>query len=145
MHKKILILDDDPGIRKAIKHTLDMSQFQVTCATTADEATQHVHTQHFDLILVDFAMPKHDGKWFMQNTRIPHKTKVILITGFADREIINAMFSLGVCGYLIKPVDEDMLLHNICFYLGIPEITEPHNRVDAPAHEQTDVPVARAR
>jgi CheY-like chemotaxis protein len=116
--RSVLILDDDPGIRQSLTHTLESHAYNVTCACSADEATQHIEKQHFDLVLLDFAMPEHDGKWFMKNAGLTKKTKVLLITGYVNRELINSMFSLGVSGYLIKPIDEEMLMHNIQYYLG---------------------------
>ncbi|MFU8781429.1 MAG: response regulator [Kiritimatiellia bacterium] len=128
----VLILDDDPCIRQSLTHTLEANSFKVQCARTAEEANEHLGKQHFDLILLDFAMPEHDGKWFMQNIRIKNKTKVLLITGFVSRELINTMFSLGVSGYLIKPIDEEMLIHNIHYYLGSPITDELGNSIPAP-------------
>ncbi len=142
--QSILILDDDPGIRETMTHSLESHQFQVTCAETADEATAFLKDETYDIILVDFAMPGHDGKWFMKNAHIPQKTKVILITGHVTRDIINTMFSLGVCGYLIKPIDEDMLLHNIQFYLGTPIMNTLDNVVPEPESVQSAAPVAPA-
>ncbi len=139
--QSILILDDDPGIRETMRHSLVSHQFQVTCADTADEATAILKEKTYDIILVDFAMPEHDGTWFMKNARIPQKTKVILITGHVSRDLINTMFSLGVCGYLIKPIDEEMLLHNIQFYLGKPITHTLGNAVPAPEPEQSVAPV----
>lgn len=138
----VLILDDDPGIRKTLTHSLQAHQFKVTCAETADEASAYLKKNAYDLVLVDFAMPEHDGKWFMQNAKIPKKTKVLLITGYISRDLINTMFSLGVCGYLIKPIDEETLLHNIHFYLGTPMIHEFDNRAAAHEPEQNVAPAA---
>ena len=135
----VLILDDDPGIRKTITHSLQAHQFQVTSAESAREAAEYLNQSEYDMILVDFAMPEHDGKWFMQNARIPHKTKVLLITGYVSRDLINTMFSLGVCGYLIKPIDEDMLLHNINFYLGT-SLNEPDSTAVLPVPGQSVAP-----
>jgi CheY-like chemotaxis protein len=82
--RSVLILDDDPGIRQSLTHTLESHAYNVTCACSADEATQHIEKQHFDLVLLDFAMPEHDGKWFMKNAGLTKKTKVLLITGYVE-------------------------------------------------------------
>ena len=138
--QSILILDDDPGMHKALTHTLTSHRYKVTCAKTTDEAVEHLENQTFDLILVDYAMPEHDGMWFLQNTLIPRETKVLLITGYGTRELIGNMFSLGIHGYMMKPIDEEMLLHNIQFYLGEPVMHESDNMDASPSHEQNAYP-----
>lgn len=119
----VLILDDDLLLRDALTETLQAKDFEVLCAANTEEAAQHLKNQQFDLVLLDYAMPERDGMWFMQNVKLPPHTKVLLMTGHLNRTLINKMFSLGVCGYMIKPLDDETLIHNIRFHLGSP-ITE---------------------
>jgi AmiR/NasT family two-component response regulator len=52
----------------------------------------------------------------MEQVKLPKKTKVLLITAYVNRDVITRMFQLGASGYLIKPFDEDDLLHHIEFF-----------------------------
>ncbi len=134
MQPTILILDDDPSIQKTMTHSLSSHHYAVTCASTANEALVCLQHNTFDLVLVDYALTEHDGLWFLRHARIPQDTKIILITGYASRELIMNMFSLGISGYLIKPIDEEMLLHNIQYYLKPTVTCESDDTADAPEH-----------
>lgn len=113
---KILVLDDDAALLKALKNILVMNDHDVDCCDNAKEAIGKVAVNEYDFILVDYKMPENDGIWFMENAEIPKKTTVLLSTAFANREVINRMFDLGASGYLIKPYDEDELIRNLEFY-----------------------------
>ena len=70
----------------------------------------------YDFVLLDFKMPTHDGIWFMKNAEIPQSTKVLLVTAYVNREVINEMFKLGACGYLIKPVKVEEIRDHLEFH-----------------------------
>lgn len=114
----ILILDDDAELADALCLTLQQYQFEADWAPSAPDAIEQIKKRSFDLILLDYAMPKQDGLWFMRHVKPPRKTKVVLMTGYLDRQVINEMFSMGACGYMIKPFDNETLLHNVRFYLN---------------------------
>ncbi len=61
-------------------------------------------------------MPVRDGIWFMENAKLPRRTKVLLVTAHVYRKMINRMFRLGVTGYIIKPFDETGLLRQLETY-----------------------------
>jgi CheY-like chemotaxis protein len=113
---KILIIDDHEGFREAIRDILVKNSHSADTAASAVEAIPLAESGNYDLILVDFQMPEHDGFWFMRNVKLPRKTKALLVTGHVDKAIIREMFKVGVSGYVIKPFDEDDLLHHLVFY-----------------------------
>ena len=115
---RILILDDDTELLSALKRILDDHGHDVDCADNAEKAAEMVVDTVYDLLLVDYKMPGHDGIWFMQNAKLPRKTKVLLCTAYANRDVIKKMFDLGACGYLIKPFDEAEVLRNLEFHVG---------------------------
>jgi DNA-binding response OmpR family regulator len=114
---KVLVLDDDEALGCALREILLLQNLDVDCVTSATDAIAKLGDKHYDVILVDYIMPQHDGIWFMNNAKLPRTTKVLLMTGHIERNVINTMFDLGVCGYLIKPFDEDELLRNLNFFL----------------------------
>ena len=113
---KILILDDDENLLEALRRVLEMNDFEVDCFSKASEAVPAVEEGAYDFVLVDYKMPENDGIWFMENTTIPKITRVLLITAYVNRDVINRMFALGASGYLIKPFDEEELLRNLLFF-----------------------------
>lgn len=113
----VLVLDDDEDLTSAIHDILSTRNLDVDCATSAPDAIDKMDGKLYDVVLVDYVMPHHDGIWFMHNAKVPRTTKVLLMTGHIERKVINMMFDLGVCGYIIKPFDEEELLRNLAFFL----------------------------
>ncbi len=114
---KILVLDDDAEMVAAISMVLRDRHLNVDESTSASEAIELMRKNEYDMILLDYFMPKYDGIWFMMNAPLTRSTKVLLITGHLERKMINTMFDLGACGYLIKPFDAEDLIRNINFFL----------------------------
>ncbi len=114
---KVLVLDDDEDLVAALSQILTARHLDVDCSASASQAVEMVKANHYDLVLLDYALPRHDGIWFMSNAQIPRHTKVLLITGHIERNVINTMFHLGACGYLVKPFDEEDLIRNLNFFL----------------------------
>jgi DNA-binding response OmpR family regulator len=113
---KMLLIDDDENLLEALKEMLEAHQHEVECSDTAREAVKKVKGTTYDCILVDYRMPRDDGVWFMENAEITSGTKVLLMTAYLNREVINRMFSLGAAGYIIKPFDEEELLAHLNFH-----------------------------
>ncbi len=113
---RILIVDDDAQLLSAVSVLLQSHDHTVDTAASAAMGVEMVQKGHYDFILVDYRMPEHDGAWFLRNAKIPRKTKVLLTTAYANRQVINEMFKLGVSGYIVKPFDEEELLRNLAFH-----------------------------
>ena len=113
---KVLIVDDDSVLLEAVKDMLVDSGYEVDCSNSAREAVGMVESVKYDYILVDYRMPKDDGIWFMENAKISPSTKVLLMTAYLNRDVINKMFSLGASGYIVKPFDEEELITHLQFH-----------------------------
>lgn len=114
---KILVLDDHDGFREEVLGMLTRNRHECTGVGSAEAAIPLAESGDFDLVLVDYSMPTHDGVWFMQHVRLPWKTKAMLVTAHTQRDMMNRMFKLGIVGYLVKPFDEDDLLRHLAFYV----------------------------
>jgi DNA-binding response OmpR family regulator len=113
---RILLVDDDALLLKSIQGILQFNSFQVDIAQSPDEGMQKMAANQYDFIFCDYKMPDHDGIWFMRHADIPRGTKVLLMTAYVNRDVINEMFSLGIVGYIIKPFGEDEILRHISFH-----------------------------
>lgn len=122
---KVMVIDDDQTLLVTLKEILVNNGHEVYCFDNAVDASHMSREADLDCIFLDFYMPKYDGVWFMKNANIPKNTKVILITGRVDREVINRMFALGASGYLIKPFSEDDILHQLNFHTGKTVVITP--------------------
>ncbi len=114
--KSILVLDDDKNLLDALATMLERCDFDVSCANNAKCGIEMVKKKTYDFVLVDYRMPENDGIWFMKNAKLGKKTKAVLMTAYANRDVINRMFDLGACGYVIKPFDQDDIIRHLDFY-----------------------------
>jgi CheY-like chemotaxis protein len=132
----VLIADDEPSVRAAIRAVL--KPLSLDCLEAADgfEAMDLLETRHPDLLIVDYAMPGWDGLEILRHLRRDPsltKTKVIFISGYADLKMFYELTSSHmVHGVLEKPCDPRKLLWQVRMLLRI--------RRDAPTERGTDEP-----
>ena len=81
--KRILLADDQQGVRTAIKFLLQMDEHKVTEATNGREALNLFHQQEFDLVITDYAMPEMAGSELAVKIKeeAPHQP-IIMITAY---------------------------------------------------------------
>ncbi len=113
---RVLVIDDDKRVIQAISSWLRKMGHTVDEATSALTGMGFVAQHQYDVIILDFFMPEHDGLWFMTHTRLPKGTVSVMITGFLDRYGLERMFEAGICGYLEKPFSSDDLARHLEFY-----------------------------
>jgi CheY-like chemotaxis protein len=102
---KILLVDDEPQIRKLITEALEASGHNVTAASTGLEALGHVFSKSFDLALLDIAIPQIDGLGLLDTIKKQKaSTMVIIISGQGSRDTAIEALKKGAFDYLKKPV-----------------------------------------
>ena len=82
---KILVIDDEPQIRRALKLGLEKDGFEVTRAASGEEALDLLSTRAFDLIVLDLALPGLDGFEICKQIRTWSQTP-ILVLSVRDRD-----------------------------------------------------------
>lgn len=104
MEKKLLIVDDEAGIREILQFNLENAGYEVDCAASAEEALQVLGAEHC-LILLDVMMGGMSGLQMAQvlrdewHSRIP----IIFLTAKTGQEDLLAGFSAGGDDYIPKP------------------------------------------
>ena len=107
---KILIVDDDQGMREFLEILLAREGYDVTLASGGKEAIGLCKKHKFDLVITDLKMPKVDGIDVLKTIReISPETMVILITAFASGETALAAMKEGAHDYLEKNFDVEDL------------------------------------
>ena len=107
---KILIVDDDQGMREFLEILLAREGYDVTLASGGKEAIGLCRKYKFDLVITDLKMPKVDGIDVLKTIReISPETMVILITAFASGETALAAMKEGAHDYLEKNFDVEDL------------------------------------
>ncbi|GLR70734.1 sigma-54-dependent transcriptional regulator [Agaribacter marinus] len=114
---KILIVEDDHGLREALVDTLLLGGYQVTPVESAETAIVKLSEANFDLVVSDIQMQGMDGLSLLKNikSKFP-KVPVILMTAYANiNDAIQAMRD-GATDYLSKPFAPQVLLNLVGRY-----------------------------
>lgn len=98
----ILIVDDEPQIRRLLEITLQRD-FLVTEASTAHEALQRVANHPPDLVLLDLGLPDESGHEVLRKLREWYTKPVIILSVQQDEEDIVRALDNGANDYLVKP------------------------------------------
>ncbi len=113
MAKRLLVVDDDPGLLLAVSETLRAEGFDVKTARRGAEALVIVAQTLPDLIISDIRMPGMDGYQLVRNLRSNARTRLVPIVFLtAKDEIADRIqgFRTGVDAYLTKPFEPEELV-----------------------------------
>ncbi|MFM6040264.1 MAG: response regulator [Sphaerospermopsis kisseleviana] len=113
MSAQLLLVDDAPGLREAVKDYLQESGFSVQVASNAREGWELMQQNTPDLVISDIMMPQVDGYQFLKQLREDprfHALPVVFLTakGMTGDRIQG--YQAGVDAYLPKPFDPDELI-----------------------------------
>ncbi len=112
--KKILIVDDDDGLRKNLSEMLRGAGYETQEAASGRNAVDMASDADFDVILLDLIMPKMSGSdVLVELKRVSPRSRVIMITAFATLENAVDAIKRGATDYLSKPFKIDDLLVRI--------------------------------
>ena len=110
---RILVVDDEPGIRKVIRDGLERAGHEVETAVDGDEALGFLDERDFDLIVTDLAMPKKGGLDLVREVR---RTSPVPILGLTvrheEREKVR-LLDAGADDYVTKPFGVEEVLARV--------------------------------
>ena len=111
MKPRVLVVDDDAGVRYTLREILETAGHPVDEAEDGVVALEKVETGDFPLVITDLRMPRLDGLALTKRLAArPHPPRTILITAHgSERHAVEAM-KAGAYDYLKKPFDTDELL-----------------------------------
>ena len=100
---RILVVDDDQGMREFLEIMLTKEGYSVNTASDAGKALSRCRKETFDLIITDLKMPKMDGIGFLREVKdVSPETLVILITAYASGETAVTAMHEGAYDYIEK-------------------------------------------
>jgi DNA-binding NtrC family response regulator len=106
----ILLVDDDPSVRRVLQFKLQKRGFSVDTASDGREALNSLEGKPFDLLLSDIRMPGMDGIELLEKAKLAQPgIKVILITAHATVSQAVQAVKLGAFDYITKPFEDDEL------------------------------------
>lgn len=100
---KILICDDEAGLRAVLKRYATFEGYEVTEACDGMEAVQLCKTNSFDIIIMDIMMPELDGFSAVKEIRKTSDTPVIMLSARGEEYDKVLGFEVGVDDYVVKP------------------------------------------
>lgn len=146
MHEKkntILIVDDEPQIRKMLEIYLNAAEFRVEEAENGKQAVRLSTSIKPDLVLLDLGLPDIDGKEVIASIRQWSLMPIVVLSVRADDDEIVAALDAGADDYILKPFSAQVLLSRIKANLrkgaikeaGEPELNNGPLRMDLVRHE----------
>lgn len=111
MKKKILVVDDDPGVCKFFSVVLEEEGYEITTASTGNEALKALEQSDFPVTVLDIKLPEIGGMELLEKIKKDSPdTQAVMVTGFPSSE--TAEKSLGeskakAFAYLTKPMKKD--------------------------------------
>ncbi|HEY8761557.1 MAG TPA: response regulator transcription factor [Candidatus Dormibacteraeota bacterium] len=113
MSGRVLVVDDEVEIRRALKTGLSDHGFEVETAATGEEALAAATLRRPDIVLLDLGLPGLDGFAVLGRLREQSRAAVIVLSVMADeRDKVRAL-DLGADDYLVKPFGLEELLARI--------------------------------
>jgi two-component system, OmpR family, phosphate regulon response regulator PhoB len=118
---KVLLADDDPGLRRLVGTTLGTDDFNLLHATDGEEALAVARSEQPDIILLDINMPRRNGlevcREVKQNPRMAD-TKVVMLTASGSDADRASASQAQADDYFVKPFSPVALLNKIYDLLG---------------------------
>src|SRR5580700_1609748 len=109
----ILVVDDEPQIRRVMRTTLIAQGYEVSDARTGDAALELIRSEKYDLVLLDVNMPGISGIETCREIRAGADLPIIMVTvRDGERDKVKAL-DAGADGYVTKPFNTSELLARI--------------------------------
>lgn len=106
MGEKILIVDDQFGIRMLLNEVLRKEGYDTYLASNGMEALELLGLHQPDLVFLDMKIPGMDGIEILKKMKEHSpEVKVMMMTAYGELDLINTALSSGAIGYLPKPFD----------------------------------------
>jgi DNA-binding NtrC family response regulator len=111
---RVLVVDDEEGIRKSLKAVLEGEGFSVDTAENGQEAIAKSKAASYNLALVDIRLPDVDGVELLTSmSQTTPKMIRIIVTGYPSFDNAIDAVNRGADGYIVKPFTMEQLLNTI--------------------------------
>ncbi len=122
MENKILLIDDDSSFLGQAIELLKKNGYKVGFALNAEDGLTMLRKIQYDLIILDINMPLKNGFDVLKDLKTNKSLKlipVLMSTSESDKEIVLKAIKLGADDYIVKPLDEKVLLNKVHSLLKI--------------------------
>jgi two-component system, response regulator, stage 0 sporulation protein F len=102
----VLVIDDQPGIRRLLEEVLTQNGCLVATATNGYEGVEKARLLNPAVILMDMKMPGMDGIETLRELKLHgHGDKVIIMTAYGELDMVNEAREIGAFAFITKPFD----------------------------------------
>ncbi len=106
MGRKVLVVDDQPGIRRLLEELFKREGFEVAIASDGRQAVEEVRRAVPDVVVMDMKMPNMNGLEAAEEIlNLNRNISIILITAYQEAELMEKAKQIGVKDYMVKPFD----------------------------------------
>lgn len=111
---RILVIDDDEGIRTVFRANLERNGYVVDAVDNGEDAITRINNEFYNLALIDIRLPDMEGTEILEEIEKvqPNMVKVI-VTGYPSLDNAVEALNKNADGYLLKPVDMEELLKRV--------------------------------
>ena len=107
---KVLVVDDDPVVRKSFDRVLSNKGYAVITAENGEEALRKLNEEKYDLVYTDIRMPGMSGLEVAEQIKAQRPwTPVVIITGYGTDAAEARAKAAGVSGFVHKPLSPEMI------------------------------------
>jgi len=108
MNGRILVVDDDPSLRRVLQVQLEQEGYEVAVTASAQQTLSVLQLRQFDLVITDLKMPGMSGLELLKHARLQYpNTIIIMLTAFGTVDTAVEAMKAGAYDYLTKPVHQD--------------------------------------
>jgi|PersoiStandDraft_1058852.scaffolds.fasta_scaffold03172_4 CheY-like chemotaxis protein len=108
--RKVLVVDDDPVVRKSFDRVLSSKGYAVITAANGEEALRKLNEEKYDVVYTDIRMPGMSGLEVAEQVKARRPwTPVVIITGYGTDAAESRAKAAGVSGFLHKPLSPEMI------------------------------------
>jgi len=114
--RRILIVDDEPGVRKVCRSFFKHEGFDCEEAVDGQDALRLLNEKAFDVIVLDIEMPRMSGTEVLRRLRLSHvggNIKVIMMSGGIGADDLSKLLAMGANDYLTKPLSHIELIARV--------------------------------
>jgi DNA-binding NtrC family response regulator len=113
MAKKLLVIDDEVAFLIALRKLLSEPDIEVDTAETMEDSMSLLESKPYDAVIADIRLTgvqRKEGIMILDHVKKNHSdTKVIMMTGYGNPEVMQEAYSLGADFYFEKPVSVSVL------------------------------------
>src|SRR4030042_550870 len=115
----ILIIDDEPNLRRSLGLILQRASYTITTASNAAEAMHLLQSGAYDLTFLDIKLPDQNGIQLLPRIKeLYPDMPVLILTAHATLDTAIGAVRLGARDYLLKPIDPETILNRVNAILG---------------------------